>query len=80
MGDSPVKKLDLDSSNKENSSESAPVTDPELKKPVLEPAKSTETTVTEPKKSLKELEAEEPILLENKRRFVLFPIQYHEVS
>ncbi|PSK35182.1 ribonucleoside-diphosphate reductase small chain [Candidozyma pseudohaemuli] len=28
---------------------------------------------------LKEQEADEPLLIENKRRFVLFPIKYHEV-
>lgn len=29
--------------------------------------------------ALKESEAEEPLLIENKRRFVLFPIKYHEI-
>ncbi|CUS22256.1 LAQU0S05e01222g1_1 [Lachancea quebecensis] len=28
---------------------------------------------------LKEMEKEEPLLMENKRRFVLFPIKYHEI-
>lgn len=28
---------------------------------------------------LKEMEKEEPLLVENRRRFVLFPIQYHEI-
>ncbi|KAL6452410.1 RNR2 Ribonucleoside-diphosphate reductase small chain 1 [Candida maltosa Xu316] len=28
---------------------------------------------------LKQLEAEEPLLLENKRRYVMFPIKYHEI-
>ena len=28
---------------------------------------------------LKEVEREEPLLVENKRRFVLFPIKYHEI-
>ena len=80
MGDSPVKKLDLNPSNKENSSESAPAADLELKKPILEPAQSSETTSIEPAvKTLKEREAEEPLLKDNPRRFVLFPIQYHEV-
>ena len=40
-------------------------TDLELKKPVEEDIKSEEM--------------DEPILTENKRRFVLFPIKYHEV-
>ena len=30
--------------------------------------------------NLKPEEADEPILVENKKRFVLFPINYHEVS
>ena len=30
--------------------------------------------------TIKELEAEEPLLRENPQRFVLFPIKYHEVS
>lgn len=79
MGESPVKKLDFESS-KENSSESTPATEPELKKPSLELAKSTESTTPQRKKTWQELEREEPILIENPRRFVLFPIQYHEVS
>ena len=28
---------------------------------------------------LKQLEAEEPLLVENKRRYVMFPIRYHEI-
>jgi ribonucleoside-diphosphate reductase subunit M2 len=36
---------------------------------------------TEPeKKHAKAEEEEEPLLVENKKRFVLFPIKYHEVS
>lgn len=35
--------------------------------------------LTEERARLKELEKEEPLLVENKRRFVLFPIKYHEV-
>lgn len=37
------------------------------------------TPVTEEKKQEPEL-LDEPILTENKNRFVLFPIKYHEVS
>jgi hypothetical protein len=32
------------------------------------------------KKHTKPEEEEEPLLVENKKRFVLFPIKYHEVS
>jgi hypothetical protein len=31
-------------------------------------------------KTEKDDEVEEPLLVENKKRFVLFPIKYHEVS
>lgn len=42
--------------------------------PDLELRKPAEETATEPEDSY------EPILTENKHRFVLFPIKYHEVS
>ena len=32
------------------------------------------------KSAAKQEEEEEPLLVENKKRFVLFPIKYHEVS
>lgn len=76
MGDSPVKKLNLEPAGKENTVEST-VTDSEIKKPVVKPE---ETTTVKAPKTPKELEAEEAILQENPRRYVLFPIQYHEVS
>ena len=78
--DSPVKKIDFSSENKEN----MPVTDSlpaftsnvEIqKKPVLETVPSTE--VVKATKTIKELEAEEPLLQENPNRFVLFPLKYH---
>lgn len=40
-------------------------------------AKPAEVVVLAP--TIKELEAEEPLLQENPHRFVLFPIKYHEV-
>lgn len=31
-------------------------------------------------RTIKEIEQDEPLLADNKQRFVLFPIKYHEVS
>lgn len=78
MGESPVKKLDLNPVEKENSGENAPVVDTELQKPAVE----TTTTTKAPQRemTLKEKEADEPLLQDNPRRFVLFPIQNHDVS
>jgi ribonucleoside-diphosphate reductase subunit M2 len=79
MKDSPVKKLDFNLEDKENmpaTVEPTIASEPELlKKPV------TEIAISEPPrpKTIKELEAEEPILKENPHRFVLFPLQYHEI-
>lgn len=73
MGDSPVKKLNFDAAGKENASDVA--IDAKVTKPVAE--KTTE--VAKPAPTMKELEASEPLLQENPRRFVLFPIKYHEV-
>lgn len=73
MSDSPVKKLDFESTaDKEN-----------VFKPIVgipdiveddAPAKPT----TAP--TIKDEEAHEPLLQENPHRFVLFPIKYHDVS
>lgn len=38
-----------------------------------------ETEVLKPKKKTKEYVEEEPLLRENPRRFVIFPIQYHDI-
>lgn len=74
MNDSPVKKIDFDAANKEN----APTTTssvesgkPGAVKPAVEEVKTTP--------SVKDSEADEPLLQENPNRFVLFPIKYHEV-
>jgi ribonucleoside-diphosphate reductase subunit M2 len=80
MSDSPAKKLDFSSMDKEN----IPVTveptvvEPELKKTIVEPVK---TSVDVPKvaPTIKPTEADEPLLQDNPQRFVLFPIKYHEV-
>ncbi|KAK2754580.1 Ribonucleotide-diphosphate reductase (RNR), small subunit [Arachnomyces sp. PD_36] len=77
MGDSPVKKLDFEPTGKENAPD-ATFDDADFLKPNVESTKPTETTVVKAK-TAKELEAEEPLLQENPRRYVLFPIQYHDV-
>jgi hypothetical protein len=88
MSDSPVKKLDFSSMDKENIPVTAEpaVVEPELKKPVV---KAVVEPVVEPVKppveapkvapTIKATEADEPLLQENPQRFVLFPIKYHEV-
>lgn len=75
MGDSPVKKLNFDAAGKENALASDVAIDAKVTKPVAE--KTTE--VAKPAPTMQELEASEPLLQENPRRFVLFPIKYHEV-
>lgn len=53
-----------------------PVSTLELKKPeVVEPVKEIAKTAP----TIKELEADEPLLQENPHRFVLFPLKYHEI-
>lgn len=48
--------------------------EPKKSEPVVE---SKEVAKVAP--TIKELEAEEPILQENPHRFVLFPLKYHEI-
>lgn len=54
-------------------------------KPELQSGKTPVADVQEPleqpkvPKTIKELEAEEPLLQENPHRFVLFPLKYHEI-
>lgn len=80
--ESPVKKLQVQSeSNKENIDaryESDELAVPIKGIPDLPDVqeKKEEASVAP---SIKEDEAEEPILQENPHRFVLFPIKYHEV-
>jgi ribonucleoside-diphosphate reductase subunit M2 len=73
MSDSPAKKLDFQSTaDKEN-----------VYKPIVgipdmpEVDMSIKPTVAP---TIKEEEADEPLLQENPQRFVLFPIKYHDVS
>ena len=62
-----------------------PVAAETILKPETQLEKKSVTEVPEsieqPKvaKTLKELEAEEPLLQENPHRFVLFPLKYHEI-
>ncbi|EXJ84470.1 ribonucleoside-diphosphate reductase small chain [Capronia epimyces CBS 606.96] len=81
MKDSPVKKLDFNVENKENlpsTTSFTAKTEPEVEKPTVTEVKAP---VEAPKvaPTMKELEADEPILQENPHRFVLFPIKYHEI-
>ena len=82
--ESPVKKLDFSTANKENlpadASLESTTTDIIDQKPIAIAAKK------DPKDDgpavapgIKADEAHEPILAENAQRFVLFPIKYHEV-
>jgi len=76
MTDSPVKKLDFSIANKENYSIAVPIAGiPDL--PQSE-EKIADTISAAP--TIKPEEAIEPLLQENPQRFVLFPIQNHEVS
>ena len=80
MDDTPVKKLEFATADKENVpiSEQPAAVEPELKKPITEVTKAS----PEPPKvapGIKASEVDEPLLQENPQRFVLFPIKYHEV-
>jgi ribonucleoside-diphosphate reductase subunit M2 len=72
MTDSPAKKIDFTSADKEN-----------VFKPIVgipddfeDDAKIVPTVAS----TIKAEEANEPLLQENPGRFVLFPIKYHDVS
>jgi ribonucleoside-diphosphate reductase subunit M2 len=73
MTDSPAKKLDFSSADKENVYKPI-VGIPEL---VEDDASDVKPTVAP---TIKAEEAHEPLLQENPGRFVLFPIKYHDVS
>lgn len=76
MSDSSVKKLNFEAAGKENAPSSLQIIDvPATKTTVEKP-----TEVSSKIASIKEMEANEPLLQENPHRFVLFPIKYHEVS
>jgi ribonucleoside-diphosphate reductase subunit M2 len=75
--ESPVKKIDF--TGKENApfDVDAPV-EVETQKPTMEATKEIVKAPVTP--TIKQAEADEPLLQENPQRFVLFPIKYHEVS
>lgn len=79
--ESPVKKLDLGAANKENEFHDAAVAtlaeDIDAKHAAAKDIVKAEEPVQIP--GLRAEELDEPILRENPQRFVLFPIQYHEV-
>lgn len=80
--ESPVKKLDLGVANKENEFHDPAVAtlaqDIDAKHTAAKDVvKAEEAPAKAPE--LRPEELEEPILKENPHRFVLFPIQYHEV-
>lgn len=74
MSDSPVKKLDFEAAGKENAPASLKTVDASAEKVAEKPTEAPKAL------TMKELEAQEPLLQENPHRFVLFPIKYHEVS
>lgn len=72
MVDSPAKKLDFSSADKENTYK------PIVGIPDFEEDASDHKPSTAP--TIRPEEANEPLLQENPGRFVLFPIKYHDVS
>ncbi|MCJ1344049.1 Ribonucleotide-diphosphate reductase (RNR), small subunit [Peltigera leucophlebia] len=79
MEDSLAKKLKFEPLDKENAQSDIRVLDDfDLKKSQLDLVKPKDKPVAAP--TMKELEAEEPLLKENPHRFVMFPIKYHEVG
>jgi ribonucleoside-diphosphate reductase subunit M2 len=73
MVDSPAKKLDFASADKENVFRPI-VGIPDLPEDEAPVAKTGTAATIRPE------EAHEPLLQENPNRFVLFPIKYHDVS
>ena len=78
---SPLKKINFEPAGKENTpfdADASLVDDMEPKKSLVEQVKTEEKAVAVASK-LKPEEADEPLLMENPNRFVLFPLKYHEV-
>lgn len=73
--ESPIKKPEFMSEDKENvPAVMQPVSTPtveDMKKPITEIIKKESTKAAE----IKEMEAQEPLLMENPSRFVLFPLK-----
>lgn len=76
MSDSPAKKLDFSSANKENTYKPI-VGIPDLEEEEVDEVEKKFHSVAP---TIRPEEADEPILQENPQRFVLFPIKYHDVS
>ncbi|KAL2159605.1 hypothetical protein VTH06DRAFT_2174 [Thermothelomyces fergusii] len=80
--ESPIKKLDFSSANKENASFDADLAtleaeiDANHQKTVMNKKEAPKPAVAP---TIKPEEADEPLLQENPQRFVLFPIKYHEI-
>lgn len=73
--ESPAKKLDFTTANKENSTVAVPVKGiPDYEIPTEKDGAGSVAATIKPE------EAAEPLLQDNPNRFVLFPIKYHEVS
>lgn len=88
MGDSPAKMLNFENPGKENAPidapaviEPVPVKIPQLDnvKEIKEEKPIATTVMPAVAPTIKQTEADEPLLQENPHRFVLFPIKYHEV-
>ena len=80
INDSPAKKLNFDAVGKENVAHDILVTDSlDIIKPIVDEIKPEEKAALAVAATIKEEEANEPLLQENPHRFVLFPIKYHEV-
>ncbi|KAI9796075.1 MAG: Ribonucleotide-diphosphate reductase (RNR), small subunit [Piccolia ochrophora] len=79
MESSPAKKLNFESFGKENVDVDASIAEHiEVKKGMADTVKTGEKAVSIAP-TIKDEEADEPLLQENPHRFVLFPIKYHEV-
>lgn len=79
--ESPAKKLDFSTANKENlpADHAALEAEVDSHKPAVEDVKKEERILPAVAPTIKAEEADEPLLQENPQRFVLFPIKYHEV-
>ncbi|KAK3179569.1 Ribonucleotide-diphosphate reductase (RNR), small subunit [Lecanicillium sp. MT-2017a] len=79
--ESPAKKLDFSTANKENlpADQAALEAEVDSHKPAVEDVKKEERILPAVAPTIKAEEADEPLLQENPQRFVLFPIKYHEI-
>lgn len=75
LGNSPAKKIDF--TDKENH---APVEGEDIFSEKALVVASTPAKPLTRAEEIQAMEADEPLLRENKSRYVLFPLKYHEVS